>query len=193
MKTAGEPGGFFEQRNFAFFQLRHQQKAYLPKLPPGVLKMLIDFGKWSWLLPWLFALSLVVFIGSIIGVWIVLVRLPEDYLTHERHFESNLFKLDIGHLVNVIVRNVAGFTFLGVGIVMLLTPGQGILSIIVGVTLIDFPGKRKLILKILSQPKVLNAINKLRKKAHKPPLLTSDSSPNGGSTEQKPTTADRAR
>lgn len=153
--------------------------------------MLIDFGEWSWLLPWIFALSLIVFIGSIIGVWIVLVRLPEDYLTHERHFEGNLFKLKIGHLVNVIIRNVAGFTFLGAGIVMLLTPGQGILSMIVGVTLIDFPGKRKLILKILSQPKVLNAINKLRKKAHKPPLLTLDTSSAGESTKQEPATGDR--
>lgn len=157
--------------------------------------MLIDFGEWSWLLPWIFALSLIVFIGSIIGVWIVLVRLPEDYLTHDRHdraFEVNLSKIKIGHLVNVIVRNVAGFTFLGVGIVMLLTPGQGILSMIVGITLIDFPGKRKLILKILTQPKVLKAINKLRQKAHKPPLLTLDSSSVGASKEQKPTTADRA-
>ena len=56
---------------------------------------------------------------------------------------------------------------------MLFTPGQGILSIIVGIELVEFPGKQKLIRKMLAQPKILKAINKLRTKAHKPPLRQS--------------------
>jgi len=144
----------------------------------------IDLEHWSWLLPWLFAFSLIVFIGSIVGVWIVLVRLPEDYLITHRTPEANRFRWTVGHLVNMAARNLAGIAFVSAGIVMLVTPGQGILSIFVGLTLIDFPGKRKLILKILAYPKVLKTINRLRKKAHKPPLIDIDAPVSSASTEK---------
>ena len=73
---------------------------------------IIDFSHWRWLFPWLFALSIIVFIGSIIAVWIVQVRLPEDYLTRDRSKEVNLSRSKMGHLANMIVRNVAGLGFL---------------------------------------------------------------------------------
>ena len=132
----------------------------------------MHFSQWSWLIPWLFVLSVVAFIGSIIGVWFVLIRLPEDYLTREREPLSNGPRRSLGQLTRKITLNVAGVVFLLAGIVMLLTPGQGILSIFVGITLTDFPGKRKLVRRILARPKVLNAINKLRKKSNKPPLMS---------------------
>ena len=50
-------------------------------------------------------------------------------------------------------------------------PGQGILTILLGVMLLDLPGKRRVEQRILRQPKVLEKINKLRNKFSKPPLL----------------------
>jgi len=130
----------------------------------------IQFGQWSWLVPWLFGISVIAFIGSIVGVWIVLIRLPEDYLVRERAPESVGLHRPLKRLIRKIIKNMAGVGFLIAGIGMLFTPGQGILCIVVGITLMDFPGKKKLIRKILAYPKVLNAVNKLRTKAHKPPL-----------------------
>jgi hypothetical protein len=56
------------------------------------------------------------------------------------------------------------------GLLMLVTPGQGVLTILVGVTLLDFPGKRALELWIVRQPAVLRVTNWMRAKAHREPL-----------------------
>jgi hypothetical protein len=53
---------------------------------------------------------------------------------------------------------------------MLLTPGQGILSIVVGLMLLDFPGKLILVRKILTKPRIFRTINRMRTTAKRPPL-----------------------
>ena len=53
---------------------------------------------------------------------------------------------------------------------MLLTPGQGLLSILVGIMLMDLPGKYKVQRTIIRKEKVLSTINWLRGQAHRPPL-----------------------
>jgi UPF0716 family protein affecting phage T7 exclusion len=50
-------------------------------------------------------------------------------------------------------------------------PGQGFLTILLGIMLLDFPGKRNLEYKLVSRPQVLNAINKLRHRFGKPSLV----------------------
>jgi hypothetical protein len=49
-------------------------------------------------------------------------------------------------------------------------PGQGVLTMIIGLTLVDFPGKRSLEERILRRPWVLHAINRLRARFARPPL-----------------------
>jgi hypothetical protein len=58
------------------------------------------------------------------------------------------------------------------GIVLSLpgVPGQGLLTVLLGVMLLDFPGKSRLEQKLLSRPSIVNAINKLRARFKKPPL-----------------------
>ena len=56
------------------------------------------------------------------------------------------------------------------GIVMLALPGQGVLTVLIGISLTNFPGKYALERKLVSQPSVFNAINWLRKRSGKPPL-----------------------
>jgi hypothetical protein len=53
---------------------------------------------------------------------------------------------------------------------MLLLPGQGLLTIFVGLGLLDFPGKRKLELGIIRLRGVRDSIDWLRHKANKEPL-----------------------
>ena len=142
----------------------------------------ISYGQ---LLTWLFGLSVIFFVGSMVGIWVVLIRLPEDYLIRDGVPNSKETSRSLVQLLRKIVLNMVGIGFLFIGLVMLLTPGQGILSILVGITLMDFPGKHRLILRILSHPKVFHAINTLRSKSDKPPLLT-DIHPNsaGGSRQR---------
>ena len=54
---------------------------------------------------------------------------------------------------------------------MLFLPGQGVLTILIGLSLLEFPGKRRLEAKIVGQPTVLSTINNMRAKFGKPPLI----------------------
>jgi hypothetical protein len=116
------------------------------------------------------ALSIVFFVGSLIAIPFILVRLPTDFFdvrVPRRWMENHhpVLRL-LGH----IVKNVVGAIFLFAGFLMLFLPGQGILTMLIGVTMLDFPGKRKFEAKMIGQPAVLNAINNMRQKFGKPPL-----------------------
>lgn len=70
----------------------------------------------------------------------------------------------------LIFRSILGLVLILLGIVMLVLPGQGILSILAGLLLLHFPGKRRLELWLLRLPGVLRAINGLRSRAKRPPI-----------------------
>jgi hypothetical protein len=70
----------------------------------------------------------------------------------------------------ITLKNVVGIVLLMAGIVMLFTPGQGILTILLGLSFVDFPGKRGLERRIVGNPVVLDKINSLRARANRPPL-----------------------
>lgn len=117
------------------------------------------------------ALSIVFFVGSLIAIPFILVRLPTDFFdtrVPRRWMENHhpVLRL-LGHLV----KNVIGAIFLFAGFLMLFLPGQGILTMLIGITMLDFPGKRRLEAKMIGQPAVLSTINNMRKKFGKPPLI----------------------
>lgn len=121
------------------------------------------------------ALSVVFFVGSLIAIPFILVRLPTDFFdtrVPRRWMEDHhpVLRL-LGHLV----KNVVGAIFLFVGFLMLFLPGQGILTMLIGVTMLDFPGKRKMEAKMIGQPAVLSTINNMRQKFGKPPLTIAPS------------------
>lgn len=117
------------------------------------------------------ALSVVFFIGSLIAIPFILVRLPTDFFdtrVPRRWMENHHPVLRLfGHLV----KNAIGAIFLFVGFLMLFLPGQGILTMLIGVTMLDFPGKRKLEARMIGQPAVLSTVNSMRQKFGKPPLI----------------------
>ena len=56
------------------------------------------------------------------------------------------------------------------GLIMLVVPGQGLLTLAVGLVLVDFPGKYRLERWLVTRPPVWRAINWLRKRAGREPL-----------------------
>jgi archaellum biogenesis protein FlaJ (TadC family) len=118
-------------------------------------------------------LSVVTFVGSILIVTVVLIKLPANYFhsSHEREFLTERHKAL--RVVAIILKNVVGVLLVALGVVMSLpgVPGQGILTILLGIMLLDFPGKRDLETRIVSRPRVLRAVNNLRERFDKPPLL----------------------
>lgn len=116
-------------------------------------------------------LSIIFFVGSLIAIPFILVRLPADFFdvrVPRPWMEDHHPVLRIlGHLA----KNVVGAIFLFAGFLMLFLPGQGILTMLIGISMLDFPGKRKLEAKMIGQSAVLHAINGMREKFGKPPLI----------------------
>ena len=111
-------------------------------------------------------LSILILIVSIIGLGWFISQIPEDYFIHEKRQADNWDKYSSEtRVVIIIVKNVIGIVMLISGFLLLILPGQGILTMIIGVLLIDYPGKFKLEQKIISITSVFRGINWFRAKS----------------------------
>ena len=118
----------------------------------------------------IFVVSVALSFASIV---IVLVKIPANYFS--THYKQD-FLPDSSWIVRwgaVIAKNLFGVFLILLGIVLSLpgVPGQGILTILLGIIMLDIPGKRPLEAKIIQRPAVLSAANKLRLRWGKPPLI----------------------
>jgi hypothetical protein len=121
-------------------------------------------------------LSIIFFVGSLIAIPFILVRLPEDFFDTRVPRPWMKDHHPVMRVLGHLVKNVVGAIFLFAGFLMLFLPGQGILTILIGVSMLDFPGKRRLEAKLIGQPTILNAINGMREKFGRPPLILADDS-----------------
>ncbi|TNF45874.1 hypothetical protein EP232_05250 [bacterium] len=73
-----------------------------------------------------------------------------------------------------LIRAIKGGIGLGLvisGIAMLVLPGQGLLTILIGVSLMEFPGKRRLERSLIQRKSIHRTINWIRKKAGREPVV----------------------
>ena len=120
---------------------------------------------------WMGVSSLITFIATLIVVPLLVVRIPPDYFVLALRQRPILISLHpVMQLALKIGRNMLGFIFIGVGIILLVLPGQGVLTILVGIMLMNFPGKDRLVRWIVSRELVLRSINWIRRRARKPSL-----------------------
>jgi hypothetical protein len=117
-------------------------------------------------------LFVVTFAISLAIVSFILVKLPPDYFQEDRPNEFWSGRHPAIRLLGIIGKNILGVLLVALGIVMSIpgVPGQGILTILLGIMLLDFPGRRDLERRIVSQPRVLKNVNKLRHRFGKPEL-----------------------
>lgn len=118
--------------------------------------------------------SVIGFVGSLIAIPWILIRLPCDYFDMRvpRHWMKDHHP--ILRLIGLIIKNCLGAVFLMAGFLMLFLPGQGVLTMLIGISFMDFPNKRKLEARIVGQPALLNAINRMRHKFNKSPLVVAE-------------------
>lgn len=105
--------------------------------------------------------SVVMFVGTLVGVPWLLVRLPADHF--ERPPRPRSLAVHLG-------RNLLGAVIIAIGVAMLVLPGQGVLTILVGVSILDVPLKRRVVRRLLARPALERAVQRLRERAGKPPL-----------------------
>jgi len=115
----------------------------------------------------------VTFSISLAIVSVIMVKIPADYFKEDRASKLFADKPRVVRYLLIAGKNLLGFILVVLGILMSIpgVPGQGILTILLGVMLLDFPGRRRLEHKLVSRPQVLNTINKLRHKFDKPKLV----------------------
>jgi len=112
--------------------------------------------------------SVVTFVGSLIAVpWLIGRMQPDYFLTHWHKVEARHRQHPALALTIWMVRNGFGFCLLVAGIAMLVLPGQGLLTMLVGICLMDFPGKRRLIDRLAGIPQIQGALNWVRRKQGK--------------------------
>jgi hypothetical protein len=122
-------------------------------------------------------IGVALFVGSLtlsfLAIGIVMVKIPANYFSS--HYTQD-FLPGSSWAVRwgaVIAKNVLGVFLILLGIVLSLPgiPGQGVLTILLGLIMIDIPGKRPLEARIIKRPAVLSAVNSLRARYSKPPLI----------------------
>ena len=118
----------------------------------------------------MFAISFTV---STALVSFVLVKLPATYF-HTSH--SRDFWVDRHRALRwsgLILKNFIGLVLIALGVLMSLpgVPGPGILTILLGLVMLDIPGKRPLETRLVKRPPVLRSMNRLRERFGKPPLI----------------------
>lgn len=116
--------------------------------------------------------SVAMFIGSILTLPWLVARLPVDYFIDPKRHASHLHQYHpLVYHGMLVLKNLVGWILILAGIAMLVLPGQGLLTMLVGVMMSDFPGKFRLERSLACRPSVLGALNWLRAKAGHPPLL----------------------
>lgn len=127
------------------------------------------------LLWWLAAASVLVLVVTVISMVWLLVHLPRDYFLYPDRYQSGWARQR--PVLRVLLRvfsNALGAVFLSAGLLMLFLPGQGILTIVVGLMMIDFPAKNRLVRHVVRRPKLRSSIDAIRKRAGRQPLLLDD-------------------
>lgn len=119
----------------------------------------------SWVFVVLAVASGVLALASALLVPVLLVRLPPDYFLRPRRSRP---------LAVHVLRNVLGGVLVALGLALLVLPGQGVLTILFGLALLDVPFKRRALRRLLCQRNVRSAVQKLRARAGRPPLLVPD-------------------
>ena len=124
---------------------------------------------------WIAGTSILTVLVFLIAGPLLVIRIPPDYFTHGR-FRRQLWANR--HLVLRMVlltgKNILGCIFVAAGIVMLVLPGQGILTILIGIMLLDFPGRYPLMRRIVARPQVIRTLNWIRRRSGRSPLYLED-------------------
>lgn len=123
---------------------------------------------WVW---WLGGASLLTFVGTLIAIPFLVVKIPADYFTYPQreHMAWQKYHPAIRWCF-LLGKNFLGAVLLLAGIAMLVLPGQGLLTMLIGILLINFPGKYQVEKWLVTKTPVLRAANWLRLKAGHAPI-----------------------
>lgn len=122
---------------------------------------------------WMLVSSAFMFVGSLLVAWLMILRIPADYLCRPDTINCRKTQqTTLAYFFRKLVWNSLGFALLMTGFLMLFTPGQGLLFILLGVTLMDLPYKNQITQRLASRKGTLGVINGIRSRSGKQALTT---------------------
>ena len=120
------------------------------------------------LIQWVGIVSIFLFFLSLFLLRYVILRLPEDYFIKVSSISKSNSK-SLKKIIFRIAKNALGFLLTICGIILLFTPGQGMITILIGLCLIDLAFVNQWKKKMIYNSKVQKALNWIRsKKSVKP-------------------------
>ena len=130
-----------------------------------------DLAKYELIFWWSFSASVALVVLTPVAVAWVVMQLPTDYFTAERRPPSTWSKgrQELRAII-VVAKNLLGAILVLAGIAMCVLPGQGVLTLVAGLMLLNFPGKYRLERRLATQRHVWRSINWLRKRFRRKPL-----------------------
>ena len=103
---------------------------------------------------WLGSLSVFIFLFSLIGIKWLIALIPNDYFLIKKESKIKSSNPYLWLLI-VIFKNLIGYSLIIGGIMMLVLPGQGLFTIMIGLMLSNYPGKYALEKRFISTPAIL--------------------------------------
>jgi hypothetical protein len=139
----------------------------LHRLFETVMSLLRRGGLW-----WGLAISAGAAVISFVAVVAIVISWAPDRFKAEADMAPTVRRPLILHVLLVIVKNLGGAVLVGLGLIMAVpgVPGQGLLTAVIGLSLVSFPGKRRLERRLIRRAFLLRAVNRLRARFHRPPL-----------------------
>ena len=127
------------------------------------------FEAYRSLIIWFGSISLFIFLFSLLTIKWLVALIPEDYFINKRVSKIRSLNPLLWYIF-LIFKNIIGYSLILGGIMMLVLPGQGIFTIIIGLMLSNYPGKYSIERRFIAIPSILKSINWLRRKSNKPPI-----------------------
>ena len=127
------------------------------------------FEAYRSLIIWFGSISLFIFLFSLLTIKWSVALIPEDYFINKRVSKIRSINPLLWY-VFLIIKNIIGYSLILGGVMMLVLPGQGIFTIIIGLMLSNYPGKYSIERRFIAIPSILKSINWLRRKSNKPPI-----------------------
>ncbi|MDA1163643.1 MAG: FMN-binding protein [Planctomycetota bacterium] len=158
----------------------------LPEFDSAAAHQLLSewFDQHHGLLWWLTIISGVFFAGSLAAIPWLVSRIPADYFTRDSTGHTEFRDRHPVIVTGVrILKNAGGSLLLLMGVAMLVLPGQGLLTMLLGIMLLELPGKRRLEIFIIRRQSINRAINWMRRRSGRDPLLLPDKSAASASTQ----------
>lgn len=134
----------------------------------------------------LFLVSLVV-TSAIVTAFIVWIP-PDHFVAQQRGLQRRIAS-PVLRVAAIIGKNLLGVVLIVAGLALSLpgVPGQGLLTMLVGLLLLDIPGKRRFELALVRRRRINQVMNKLRARFDREPLVVEPeserASPEPGSSD----------